>query len=179
MKRDKISLPEATVNSGFHLNGFVAVLPQTRLKVPFTEHIADQQWWYTGKAVRRVHVEPVTREPHKVTDYAMKTMKRGSLTSIMCCYCRGCGNLHHSPWMQSTKALKDIQSATNISDELARAVLRERGVLKVYVDGCGMNNCFSPAVIGCCRPGWSWLMDERTSAVVTNLRGQLRIFGSK
>ncbi len=61
----------------------------------------------------------------------MKTMKRGRVDMDHVLLLPRLWQPSPQPVDASTKALKDIQSATNISDELARAVLRERGVLKV------------------------------------------------
>jgi hypothetical protein len=71
-KHRKISLQEATINRGLHLNGFISISPHARLKTFLSQYIATKQHHFVTDRINRVHAEPVTSHQHKVADYAMK-----------------------------------------------------------------------------------------------------------
>jgi hypothetical protein len=57
----------------------MTVPAKSRIKDEFSRHIWENRALYTRNGIRRIHVEPVTHDPYKVADYAMKTMKNGRI----------------------------------------------------------------------------------------------------
>ena len=135
-KRHKDSCSKTILNQGLHYNGFILVPPKSRLKESFCEHIKRKQHLYVDHAnhnrplynhggIKRVHVVPIDRDPYNITDYAMKTIKAGKVdydTTII--LPRTMSEMKSNTLVLDAKsrALKDIQAETNVSDQMAEII---------------------------------------------------------
>jgi hypothetical protein len=122
-KHEKQSLRDVKINGGLHYQGFISISPWSRLKVPLEKHVETKQGLYTKGGIRRFHVEPVTHSPLKVADYTMKTIKKGLIDDNYSIQLPRLPKVLAPPLAPEVKAVRDIQAATNFSDELASAII--------------------------------------------------------
>jgi hypothetical protein len=125
----KHSLREVKINGGVHLNGIITIPSKSRMNDEFSDHIRKNWALYTRNGIRRVHVEPITHDPYRVADYAMKTMKNGRIdwdTTII--LPRTYSELKSAPVKLDprTRTIRHIQSATNVSDDIAEDIYRRK-----------------------------------------------------
>lgn len=125
-KTQKQSLRRASLNGGLHYNGVVSISPRARLKEELDDHIWRNQSSYYGDKIERIHVRPVTYDPHRLMDYGLKTVARGRAD-----YERGIflpkslGEIQSVQNMdERTRVIKYIQSSANVSDEVAEGIYR-------------------------------------------------------
>ncbi|WP_038382729.1 hypothetical protein [Bradyrhizobium elkanii] len=80
-KRGKVSSATAC-NGGLHFHAILMVPPDSRLKGSLVEHFAENADRYAGprKLVASVHVEPITHNYQRATDYVFKTVIRRRLS---------------------------------------------------------------------------------------------------
>lgn len=122
-KHEKLSLREVKINHGLHYQGFISISPWSKLKVPFEEHVECNQGLYARSDISRLHVTPYTDSPLVVADYSMKTIKKGLVDDSYSIQLPRPPHVSAPPLASESKAMKDIQSATNFSDELASAFI--------------------------------------------------------
>jgi hypothetical protein len=125
----KHSLRDVKINSGVHLNGIITIPSKSRINDEFCDHIRENWDLYTRNGIRRIYVEPITHDPYRVADYAMKTMKNGRIdwdTTII--LPRTYSELKSAPVEVDprTRTIRHIQSATNVSDDIAEDIYRRK-----------------------------------------------------
>jgi hypothetical protein len=140
-KRDKPLGRTVNPNGGFHLNGLILVPVKCRLQEDFVTHINRRQGLYVDHTVNgrslydrggiaRVYVEPIDFNCYRVSDYSLKTVKAGRVdydTTIILPRTRT-EMRSNTPLIDArTRAIKDIQASTNVSDE---------GATQIYNDLC-------------------------------------------
>jgi hypothetical protein len=76
-KYEKIGLRAATVNDGLHLHSILAVPLKSRLKEDVAFHVGRKPYLYVKPPLRKIDFRPIESNMKGVTDYAMKTIKRG------------------------------------------------------------------------------------------------------
>ncbi len=76
-KYEKIGLRAATVNDGLHLHSILAVPLRSRLKEDVASHVGRKPHLYLKPPLREIDFQPIENNMKGVTDYAMKTIKRG------------------------------------------------------------------------------------------------------
>jgi hypothetical protein len=135
-KRHKDSCSETNLNRGLQYNGFILVPPKSRLKGSFCGHIKREQHLYVDHTynnrslynrggIKRVHVVPIDRDPYNITDYAMKTIKAGKVDdATIIILPRTMSEMKSiTPKLDAkSRALKDIQAETNVSDQIAEII---------------------------------------------------------
>jgi hypothetical protein len=124
---------KSTSNGGFHLNGFILIPTNSRLREDFASHINERQDLYVDHIVNgrplydrggieRVHVKPIDFNRYRVSDYSLKTVKAGKVdydTTIILPRTRK-EMRPNIPFIDArARVIKNIQGATNMSDELA------------------------------------------------------------
>ena len=115
-----------TINSSLHYNGFVLIPPRVRLKIGFPDHIKSLQSIYARGPIQRVHSKEVTYDHNNIAGYARKTLKYNhALDEHRIILPRESRDRRPQQIDPVSKALKDIQSATNCSDDVAKAVIRK------------------------------------------------------
>jgi hypothetical protein len=80
---------------------------------------------YIRNGIKRIHVQAITHDPHRVADYAMKTLKTGRFdwgTTIILPRSYTEMRTNHVPLDPRARTIKEIQSATNVSDEVAEKI---------------------------------------------------------
>jgi hypothetical protein len=125
-KQSRYNLRDVTVNDGIHFHGVMVASKKGRFKEPLHLFMTDPRF-YVGTKICRVHVEPITSEVVFVTDYAGKAIKRERfpiddvLVLPMTASelpARHCFQAHD----EHTRAIKDIQSSMNVSEEVAELI---------------------------------------------------------
>jgi hypothetical protein len=79
-KRKKKSIDEICINDGLHYGGIALTAPESRCKQDLHLVIEDDLDKYANDILYGIHVEPITYAEDYVTDYVMKTLKRGRLS---------------------------------------------------------------------------------------------------
>jgi hypothetical protein len=79
-KRDRSSSPAHRCNDGLHFHALVLLPPSSRLRGSLVDHFGERGRLYEGGGVRRIHVEPVTRDHGRVVDYVFKSVGRRGLS---------------------------------------------------------------------------------------------------
>ena len=122
-KQSRYTLRDVTVNDGIHFHGVMVVNKQARFKEPLHLFMTDPRF-YVGTKICRIHVEPITSKVVFATDYAGKAIKRErfpiddvlvlpmTASELPTRHCSQAQDEH-------TKAIKDIQSSMNVSEEVA------------------------------------------------------------
>jgi hypothetical protein len=76
-KYAKIGLREATVNDGLHMHAILSVPLSSRLKVDIISHVAEKSRLYRKRPLREIHFKPIEHSTYAVTNYVMKSVRRG------------------------------------------------------------------------------------------------------
>ena len=122
-KRQKTHTRDATLNRGLHYNGFISVSSRSRLRgKDLKEHFAHNNRHFGRLGFQTIHVEPITHDPLHVMDYSMKTIKRRGATFDDVIILPRSWQERSSKPLESdprTNATKEIQSSTNVSDDVA------------------------------------------------------------
>jgi hypothetical protein len=141
-KRKKTSERTINQNGGLHLNGAILILAKSRLREDFVTHINRRQGLYVDRTVNgrsvydrggieRVYVKPTDSNHYNVIDYSLKTAKVGRVdydTTIILPRTRKEMRPNIPLIDARARAIKDIQAATNVSDDEA---------VRIYNDRCG------------------------------------------
>jgi hypothetical protein len=78
-KYEKQQLRDITINNGLHWHGLVLANPLApKLPGNLDVHIKENWRKYLVGSIRKIGVEPITRDPEYVTGYGMKGLKRRS-----------------------------------------------------------------------------------------------------
>jgi hypothetical protein len=118
-------LNDVKINGGVHINGIISVPTQSRMKTEFSQHMGESGSMYIRNGIKRIHVQAITHDPHRVADYAMKTLKTGRFdwdTTIILPRSYTEMRTNHVPLDPRARTIKEIQSATNVSDEVAEKI---------------------------------------------------------
>ena len=122
-KRQKKHTRHGTLNRGLHYNGFISISSRSRLRGGgLIEHFAHNKGNFGRLGFRTIHVEAITHDAHKVMDYSMKTIKRGGATFDDAIILPRTWEERQSGPIEidhRVNTIKQIQSATNVSDDLA------------------------------------------------------------
>jgi hypothetical protein len=124
----KSELSKVKINDGLHFHGIILVPNQSRLKVPFLQHLRDKKRSYGRGDILMIHAEP-NRDHHRfVADYAGKAVKRGRTAyDDVLVLPRTGAELSRKPSESLSgpdREIKDIMSANNLSIETARGFCR-------------------------------------------------------
>jgi hypothetical protein len=76
-KHTKIGIDPATINDGLHVHAILVVPLKSRLKVDVASHVTQKKFLYVKSPLRGIHFEPIENNFKRVTDYMMKSVKRG------------------------------------------------------------------------------------------------------
>jgi hypothetical protein len=130
-KKHKQAIPHIMVNDGLHVQGLVVATTKGRLKkvtIPLDLYFHECWWYYLGHKLDKLDVRPITHDEIFVVDYLAKWIKRGvfSTDDILLLpkardelLIRPVGLPHNTPH----RSIKDIQSASNVSDEVAKTMV--------------------------------------------------------
>jgi hypothetical protein len=76
-KHDKIGFQAATVNDGLHLHSILAVPLKSRMKEDLVSHVQRKPYIYVKPPLRSIHFSSIEDNTRGVTNYVMKSIKRG------------------------------------------------------------------------------------------------------
>jgi len=126
-KRFNNSISDVSINDGIHVHGVILTHRWGRLQEPLDVHFAEHWDRYHIGKIRRIHIEPITHEVVRTTDYAGKAVKRRDFsTERILVLPQSVSELPDKkprPLGTSQERLvKDLQSSWNVSDEVAQDI---------------------------------------------------------
>lgn len=65
------------INAGLHAHAALLLPPDSRLDTSLVEHVAAQRRLYVGRFLRSIDVQPIDRDVRRVTNYVLKSVRRG------------------------------------------------------------------------------------------------------
>ena len=78
-KHEKKNLAEVRVNDGLHMHAILGMPLKSRFKnETISMHVERKRHTYIKTPLREIHFKPIEADMTKVTDYALKTIKRGT-----------------------------------------------------------------------------------------------------
>jgi hypothetical protein len=125
-KHKKLSRADVTINQGLHYNGLMLVPKVSRCRENAADLIANNHDHYRKDGIDRIDVTPIDRNPARITDYTFKTVNRLKASSddviLLPRTVREMKGGSSAVLEPRERALKDLQSALNLSEELAVAL---------------------------------------------------------
>jgi hypothetical protein len=124
-RQSQKKLTDVSINDGIHMHGIMFTTATPRFKQPLDQHFLENERLYVKGNIHRIHVEPITYKEKFVIDYAGKAIKRKRFSnddililpkSLSEVTKPGIPLQEMSP---QQRAIKDIQSRHNVSDEIA------------------------------------------------------------
>ncbi len=79
-KWEKKSIRDISVNNGLHYTGIALTPPFSRFDSRLDLHFVQNHQEYLSDKLARIHVTHIVWDPQYVTDYAAKSVKRGSVS---------------------------------------------------------------------------------------------------
>jgi hypothetical protein len=127
-KKSQYGIKDVSVNDGIHVHGVVITPRKSRVKEPLHLHFARKNKLYVRGKILRIQVDPIRSDAEFVTDYAGKALKKRRFsTDDVLILPKTVAELparkYRPPASKELRAIKDIQSATNVSNEVARGLL--------------------------------------------------------
>jgi hypothetical protein len=116
---------DVSVNDGMHMHGIMFAITTPRFKQPLDQHFLENERLYVKGNIHRIHVEPITHKEQFVVDYAGKAIKRKRFsTDDVLILPKALSEVAkaETPTQEMSakqRAIKDIQSRHNVSDEIA------------------------------------------------------------
>ena len=80
-KGEKQLLRDVIVNDGLHVHGIVVANRWGRIDQPLDIHFSKNQEAYLLGDIRHIDVQRIYETPRSATEYAIKALKRGRITS--------------------------------------------------------------------------------------------------
>jgi hypothetical protein len=126
-KKSEYTVAEVSINDGIHFHGIMVAPRSTRLKEPLHLYLLRKDKLYVKGKIYRIHAEPITENAAFVTDYGGKALKRSRFSNDhILVLPRTVDELPAKLCEQSkdkeTRAIKDIQSSKNVSEEVAKSI---------------------------------------------------------
>ena len=115
-------------DNGLHFNGPMLIPPKSRFRECRIKHIEANQSRYARHGIERIHVKPID-DTAGIADYVFKTVKWGGADpdDILILPVSASELPQRSPRSVSCdRGRKDIQSAFNVSDEVAEEINAQR-----------------------------------------------------
>jgi hypothetical protein len=112
-------------DNGLHFNGPMLIPPKSRFRECPIEHIEENQSKYARYGIERIHVKPID-DTAGIADYVFKTVKWGRADpyDILFLPFSSSELPQQSPsFVPRDRGINDIQSALNVSDEVAAKML--------------------------------------------------------
>jgi hypothetical protein len=129
-RKRKVTLTQLNMNcGGLHYNGIMLIPPVSRFRGRIVEHIEEHQGRYTKGNIERIHVVPIDHREYNIADYAAKTVKWGRADEAdILTLPKAIAEVTDQVLVLSPeeRAIKDIQSSSNVSDGMAGAIYRQR-----------------------------------------------------
>jgi hypothetical protein len=133
-KRDrKLPLRHVLPNDGLHVHGLVAAKRLGRIREPLDQHFRDHMDEYLIGKIDKIDVVPITNNPSHTTRYGAKGLKRRTFSSDDVLILPKTFDELADKTPQARDPIKDIQAATNVSDELANEIFRNPTLLQSLV----------------------------------------------
>ncbi len=127
-KHRKMSLKDATVNGGLHFHGVLLLPPVSRFKECLIQFLQRKHSCFVNRSGRlaRLDAKEITHNPGYVVGYGMKSLKRRTVEFKDVLFLPK--SVSDQPTEKTVidpkeKALKDLQSHWNCSDEVAELML--------------------------------------------------------
>jgi hypothetical protein len=133
-KRDrKLPLRHLLPNDGLHVHGLVAAKRLGRIREPLDQHFHDHMDEYLIGKIDEIDVVPITNNPSYTTRYGAKGLKRRTFSSDDILILPKTLDELADKTPQVRDPIRDIQAATNVSDELANEIFRNPTLFQLLV----------------------------------------------
>jgi hypothetical protein len=125
-KRSKQDIRDVSTNDGLHMHGIVVANRWARIPDTLDVHFEENLKKYLTNKLRHIDVRRITHRPECVTEYALKGLKRPTFSEDdILVLPRGLSQLPGTNLSSvCNRSFKDIQSSTNVSDEVAHAIVQ-------------------------------------------------------
>jgi hypothetical protein len=120
----KQKLRHVLPNDGLHVHGLVAAKRLGRIREPLDQHFRDDMDEYLIGKIDEIDVVPITDNPSYATQYGAKGLKRRTFSSDDILILPKTLDEFANKTPQALDPIRDIQAATNVSDELANEIFR-------------------------------------------------------
>jgi hypothetical protein len=126
----KYKLHHVVPNDGLHVHGLVAVVRPGSIRWLLDKHFRNRRDVYLIGNIQEIDVRPITHLPEHVTKYGAKALKSRAFSSdhVMILPKRIDELVDKTPRCQDP--IKDVQAATNVSDECAMAISKDPKLLQ-------------------------------------------------
>jgi hypothetical protein len=125
-RKRKATLRQMNMNwGGLHYNGLMLVPLVSRFRGRPIEHIEEHQDRYTRGRIERIHAVRIDHREYNIADYAAKTVKwgRADEADILTLPKTIAEVTDQAPLLsREERAIMDIQSSSNVSEDVARAI---------------------------------------------------------
>jgi hypothetical protein len=124
-RQSRKKLSDVSVNDGIHMHGIMFATTTPRFKQPLDQHFQENERLYVKGNIHRIHVEPIIHKEMYVVDYAGKAIKRKRFSNddvLILPKSLSEVSRAETPLQEMSpqqRAIKDIQSRHNVSDEIA------------------------------------------------------------
>jgi hypothetical protein len=130
----KLPLRHVLPNDGLHVHGLVAAKRLGRIRDPLDQHFHDHMDEYLIGKIDEIDVVPITNNPSYATQYGAKGLKRRTFSSDdILILPKTLDELADNTPQQARGPIRDIQAATNVSDEMANEIFRNPTLLQSLV----------------------------------------------
>jgi hypothetical protein len=120
----KIPLRHVSPNDGLHVHGLVAAKRLGRIREPLDQHFRDHMDEYLIGKIDEIDVVPITNNPSYTTRYGAKGLKRRTFSCDDVLILPKTLDELADKTPQARDPIRDIQAATNVSDEMANEIFR-------------------------------------------------------
>ena len=130
-RQSRQRLSDVSVNDGVHMHGILFTIETPRFKQPLDLHFRENEQLYVKGNIHRIHVEPITDREKFVVDYAGKAIKRKRFSNddilIVPKALSEVSKVAALTQKMSVqdRAIKEIQSRHNVSDEIALSLYED------------------------------------------------------
>ena len=111
-------------NDGLHVHGFVAVVRGGSVRWMVDQHFRNRSDEYLLGNIQEIDVRPITHLPEYVTKYGAKALKSRRFSSDHILILPKTLDEFANKTPQARDPIRDIQAATNVSDEMANEIFR-------------------------------------------------------
>ncbi len=118
----KHKLHQVAPNDGLHVHGLVAVVRPGSARWLLDKHFRNNEKAYLIGHIKEINVRPITHEPQYTTEYGSKGLKSRTFSSDHVLVLPKSLDELADKTPRQPDPIKDIQSATNVSDESAKAI---------------------------------------------------------
>lgn len=129
----KHKLERVVPNDGLHVHGLVAIVRGDSVRWLLDMHFRDRRDEYLIGHIQDIDVQPITHLPEHVTKYGAKALKSRAFSSDHILILPKTLDEFADTTPQRQDPIKDIQAATNVSDESAKEISKDPKLMQALL----------------------------------------------